>query len=937
MNDTPPSPKKRPRSSKKAQVEGDGAVAQGKQAKAAGQRGVVVDGPVTGTITTGDTYQTIIQQAARSGASAGDLRRAYLAWLSARANELPLLAGESGKSVQLSSVYTALLTQSRDAGETHPPAAGDPARVRADRAAARQSALEALDQEQYLVLLGGPGSGKTTFLNFVALCLAGKRLRLATANLKLLRTPIPPEPDDYDSKKPQLQRWRHKAPLPVRVVLRDFAADLPPAGALITADTLWAFIVKQLPDSLRRHADDLQAELFSEKGGLILLDGLDEVPDALRRREQVKQAVQEFAGLYRSCRFLVTSRTYAYQRQDWKLDGFAERELLPFTRGQIERFIETWYAHMAQLFRLTEAEAQARAEVLKHATRRDELRELAERPLLLTLMARLQTKGGGSLPENREELYAQSVDMLLDEWEGLKLRRDASGQPIVAEPSLSEWLSASREHIRRELDKLAYAAHRDQPRLVGTADIRQSALIAALVAASKDLPDTKVIRLEEYLRDRAGLLASHGEGLYQFPHRSFQEYLAACHLARFDFPDTLSRLVKTEPNRWREVALLAAARSKGAPSAIWELVEELCAKDEVPAEGAPEPDDAAQWGALLAAQVLHETGLAAPDPALQARHERKRQRVRDWQVRLLRSSRLPARERALAGDLLARLGDPRPHLLDVDHLRFAAVLRGPFWMGEPGDESAELHGNAGLDYDYWIAQTPVTVAQFRQFVAASGYDAHDPDCLRASENRPVVSVTWHDARAFCAWLGRRWRERLPEGWGVGLPSEAEWEKAARGGTSLPVPVQVTTVARGFSFATAERRDNPLPQRAYPWGDEFVPDHANCERDVGAASTPGCFERGRSPYGCEDLSGNVWEWTRSLWSQDWKEPEFGYPYGPDDANRENLAAGDEVWRVLRGGSWDRRRAFARCAARFWFRPDICYDFGCRVVLRSAPVL
>ena len=70
------------------------------------------------------------------------------------------------------------------------------------------------------------------------------------------------------------------------------------------------------------------------------------MPDALQRREQVKQAVQEFAGIYRNCRFLVTSRTYAYQRQDWKLNGFAERELLPFTRGQIERFIDTWYAHM---------------------------------------------------------------------------------------------------------------------------------------------------------------------------------------------------------------------------------------------------------------------------------------------------------------------------------------------------------------------------------------------------------------------------------------------------------------------------------------------------------------------------------------------------------------------------------------------------------------
>ncbi|MGH8078384.1 MAG: NACHT domain-containing protein, partial [Lysobacter sp.] len=295
-------------------------------------------------------------------------------------------------------------------------------------------------------------------------------------------------------------------------MLRDFAADLPPAGAPLTADALWNFIVKQLPDQLQRYADDFQGELL-RKGGLILLDGLDEVPDARQRREQVKQAVKELAGIYRNCRFLVTSRTYAYQRQDWKLNGFAEREVQPFTRGQIDRFVDTWYAHMVQLFRLTEADAEARAEILKRATRRTELRELAERPLLLTLMARLQTKGGGSLPENREELSAQSVDMLLDEWEGLKLRRDANDQPIVAEPSLSEWLNASRENIRRELDKLAYDAHLIQPSLVGTADIRQGDVIAVLMAASKDQPDTKFVRLEEYLRDRAGLLTSHGEGL----------------------------------------------------------------------------------------------------------------------------------------------------------------------------------------------------------------------------------------------------------------------------------------------------------------------------------------------------------------------------------------------------------------------------------------
>lgn len=131
------------------------------------------------------------------------------------------------------------------------------------------------------------------------------------------------------------------------------------------------------------------------------------------------------------------------------------------------------------------------------------------------------------------------------------------------------------------------------------------------------------------------------------------------------------------------------------------------------------------------------------------------------------------------------------------------------------------------------------------------------------------------------------------------------------------------------------RDNPLPQRVYPWGDEFVADYANAESNVGAVSTPGCFVKGRSPYDCEDMAGNVWEWTRSLWGKDWQKPEFGYPYvHASMAQRENLEAADDVFRVLRGGSWYGGANGARCAYRRGFVPGDRFSFiGIRVVLRS----
>ena len=327
--------------------------------------------------------------------------------------------------------------------------------------------------------------------------------------------------------------------------------------------------------------------------------------------------------------------------------------------------------------------------------------------------------------------------------------------------------------------------------------------------------------------------------------------------------------------------------------------------------------------------MLSEAGLAKFDPNLQERHERKRRRVRDWQLHLLGSS-LPARERVLAGDLLAELGDTRQELLDVDQMRFCLVPGGPFWMGQEDDERAKLHRNETLDADYWIAQTPITTAQFAQFVADSGHQPSTPHSLRGKANRPVVYVNWHDAQAFCAWLTERWRDRLPTGWRVALPSEAAWEKAARGGEHIPKTPITTTVMQGFT--TVNELDpvieNPLPKRTFPWGDDTPNNHANMESIADSTSTPGCFQSGVSPYGCADMAGNVWEWTHSKYQ--------AYPYQEDDGREDETGQDD---RVVRGGSWASAIVNARCAVRFRNHPDynVSDHNGFRVVLVAAPVL
>ncbi len=899
-----------------AQVEGQGAAAQGPGAKAVGAGGVLVGGTVQGsTIITGNN--NVIGQ---PGPDPADLRRAYLNHLFETVGKVsltgidPKAASEAQSQISLSAIYTALLTLSSEGRERE---RGLPTAESREKEPRRLSVLEQLDAHPRLVLLGDPGSGKTTFVNFAALCLAGEALGRPEANLQALTAPLPPEEDQDEEDHPQ--PWNHGALLPVRVVLRDFAArGLPPSGEKAAARHLWEFIAADLKDAALGDFERLLADELLKKGGLLLLDGLDEVPEAEERRTQIKQAIEDFAAAFPKCRILVTSRTYAYQKQDWRLQGFAEAVLAPFSAGQIRQFVERWYAHIAILRSLNAEDARGRAELLKRAIfNSDRLRGLAERPLLLTLMASLHAWRGGSLPEKREELYADTVELLLDWWESQRVVRDGKGNVLMIQPSLAEWLKVDRQKVREALNELAYRAHAAQPDLQGTADVAEKDLVDGLLRVSNN-PDVRPARLVEYLRDRAGLLIPRGVGVYTFPHRTFQEYLAACYLTDHEYPEQIAALACADFNRWREVALLAGAKAaRGTASAIWSLVDALCYE-----EVRPDCADERLWGVHLAGQALAE-GLDSG--AVSERNRPKLERVQNGLVQVLQTGRLPALERARAGDTLAALGDPRfdPdhwYLPREPHFGFLPISAGKFIMGSNehyNDEKPQHECN--LPYAYWMAKYPVTVAQWRAFVQATGYEDFDKDALADPDNRPVRWVTWYDALAYCDWLHQELsalsRELAGQGdpfWDgfaegrlrVTLPSEAEWEKAARGADG----------------------------REYPWAGEFDPNKANTdETGVGSTTAVGCFPGGASPYGCLDMSGNLWEWTRSLWGKDLLNPDYRYPYQPS-AKREDIHAPRDVLRALRGGSFYYNAGHARCAARRWGSPDLRHRyFGFRVVV------
>ena len=249
-------------------------------------------------------------------------------------------------------------------------------------------------------------------------------------------------------------------------------------------------------------------------------------------------------------------------------------------------------------------------------------------------------------------------------------------------------------------------------------------------------------------------------------------------------------------------------------------------------------------------------------------------------------------------------------LPDDELLGFVEIPAGPFQMGsnpaaDPGafDNERWLDGRAQATVDlpaFFVGRYEVTVAQFGAFVEATGFRVDD-EALRGPPHHPVAAVSWPDALAYCRWLEttlREWSETpsrlgqlLRDGWRVSLPSEAEWEKAARG----------------------------TDGRIYPWGNAPRRDRANYEgtrtMPVGSFACPEC------PFGLLDMSGNVWEWTRS--------PYQSYPYDPTD-DREDLEA-DALW-VMRGGSFGDPARNVRAAIRGGADPGVRRPFmGFRVVI------
>jgi hypothetical protein len=506
------------------------------------------------------------------------------------------------------------------------------------------SLTEALAYHRELTVLGAAGSGKSAF---------GASVLLTFAKAWLDKT-------DLAQSYPG---WAHGLKLPIRLVLRKFVVNWPSGGHTATAGDLWDFIcaeLRALGFDANQNAIAHVLAAADKQGALFVFDGLDECGNEARR-QHVLNAIEDFiksAGKH--CRFVLTTRPWARLRTQNPVVGIYE--LAEMNAAQTAQFIGAWYDALVLRRGRERKAANSKRDNLATATQRPSLQEMARSPLLLTLMATVHTSRG-ELPDDRVTLYDESVNLLMENW-NKTIGADRALLAALATPTLT------MQNLRGVLEKVAFNAHSASKNTSGVADIPEADLLAAFSQKLDDSWDKAKLVLH-YIETRAGILIGELEkeagGLreFKFPHRTFQEYLAACHLAgQLNFDAECLRLSSANWEHW-ELVLPLAARAAGhnhGASAADGLVGRQPVADRRKAGELTSLEFTRAW---LAGLQLKEIGLA--DLRGEAGMAPIIQRVAGWLA-----ASLPvicgekdwiAKQRAAAGDLLATLGDPRfgPH------------------------------------------------------------------------------------------------------------------------------------------------------------------------------------------------------------------------------------------------------------------------------------
>ncbi|MCY2996382.1 MAG: SUMF1/EgtB/PvdO family nonheme iron enzyme [Planctomycetota bacterium] len=747
-----------------------------------------------------------------------------------------------------------------------PKATPGPDREQADFEGRHVQLDEAL-QSPRLVIIGDPGSGKSTFLNRIAHRLCRAQLDPAAADL------------------PQQTLGLAGQPFPVLVRIAELVDHIQthrgrnagPANS-DAPDWLLHYLAHQCLENRQGLTERFLKQQLEDGNTLVLLDGLDEAPSE-SLRENVSQLIRRATRAFARCGFVVTSRPAAYH-DDVVLAEFDQVDIDRLDDAAIETFLRRWYA---ALFPDSPRQAAEHGDQVLQALReRIEIRLLARNPVMLTALGVVHWNER-RLPEQRADLYDSII-----RWLSLS-RKQRPGRPapettvnLLQELALAMQLHPEGRQVqsnRHGAAQILAPEHRDR---------------------SEDSPIVWAERFLEQEELDSGVIVRRGDDV-RFWHLTFQEFLAARAIAARDDAQQRQILSMTAAggtlriyeSEWREMVLLLAGVLYHHGD---RRVDRLFAMvlDQLPADASLE--DRARCVALLGAAVQD---LA---PVKYKPGDARYQALLDEVFGLFdreRAGRVPMRVAIQAAEALGQAGDPR--LTAAQRVKnWIAIPAGEFQMGSQkrnrreSNYDAEMDDREGPVHAVWldefhIAKYPVTVAEFAKFVEQGGY--RDQRCWAAGEfgrwpspngwdeqlqhpNRPVVNVSWFEAAAFATWSGCR------------LPTEAEWERAARG--------------------TAGRR--------WPWGPEdpdetrmnYRPGKDWSEKpNIGCPTPVGIYPRGATSEGICDLAGNVLEWCA-----DWYDEKYYHESPAKNPNCQNAGS----FRVLRGGSWSSYARLCRPAYR-----------------------
>lgn len=749
-------------------------------------------------------------------------------------------------------------------------------------------AFEKIEQNDIntMVILGDPGSGKTTLLQNICFTLRQKN-------------------------GAEVLGLKHNVD-PIYIPLREI--ENPEKDVF---ETVLCNAIIQQDRKVSEH--DIKKDLL-QGGLLILLDGLDEVSD-MEKRIKTCRWIDNARKTYRKVIFVISSRFLGYLDKSRLNDDLPTLQLTiqDFNQSDVEEYLRKWFKEaLGYLEKMndnrtikgnTNGGAQSLIEEIEQFP---SLTKFSRNPFLLNIMAMVKFNRKIKIPESKVELYNECIDIFLE-------RRDK-------EKGLTNLLSA--EEARKILEPIASFCHKNNKDLIYLTEIKEE--LACLKISEDEL--NKIL---EHFSKRAGIFILDGKDSYRFTHKRFQEYLCAEHTKKTKDVDLLVK--KYKDKSWTEVILLAI-QLKDEPI-IEEFMQKIIQTENflydvtIISKGLEDSDtdlstifevaannsDLDEVRRLNAVWVLEsiksESAVNSLKNVVKSRYEN------------IAWAAFHSLERLSGSDNVTPPGDPKQKEIQwkIDQSEMVLIPIGSFLYGSRYDDKNAAASEKGqvlktLEY-FYIDKYAVTNKQYCKFLNNVNPDTKmlkkwiDLEGNNGTErcrierglmefqvdesfyDFPVIYVTWYGAKAYADWAGKA------------LPTEEQWEKAARG----------------------------IDGRIYPWGNSFCTSFCNTtEEDNNISQVKGVniYPEGKSLFGCFNMVGNVWELTTT---------QFEDPHnGNKSSNNKDVFLEHEEWEqgpVIRGGSWSNAgEKNCRCASRQYYSPNFGNDLiGFRCVNGASSIV